>query len=124
MFRATVLAFALLGITSVARADSITIFNTGVDASGSPLPDGTVGDPHYTLVSEPGGTSVLRVRTSTGGYPIVPSVWVDDALSAWIGPNNDVSVQGPIGTFRTGLNVLGGRRRMSPIERRQVGSLG
>jgi len=67
---------------------------------------------------------VLRVRTSTGGYPIVPSVWVDDALSAWIGPNNDVSVQGPIGTFRTGLNVLGGRRRMSPIERRQVGSLG
>jgi hypothetical protein len=81
------------------HAESVTgLFNTGVDASGTPLPDGTIGDPHYALVSVPGGTTDIRVRRASGGFPIPP--WLgDDAVSAWIGPNNDASVDGPVGAY-------------------------
>jgi hypothetical protein len=83
---------------SVASADSISIFNTGVDASGNPLADGTIGDPHYSLVSVPSGTTDIRVRTLAGGYPIFP--WLDDdSSSAWIGPNNDGQVDGDPGLY-------------------------
>ena len=49
------------------------------------------------LVSAPSGsTTDIRVRTSAGGYPIPPYNG-DDSLSAWIGPNNDSSLDGPVG---------------------------
>lgn len=92
---------ALLAVTNVSAAQAATItslFNTGVNNSGTPLPDGTVGDPHYSLVSAPAGsTSSILVRTSAGGFPIGPYLG-DDSLSAWIGPNNDSTLDGPAGT--------------------------
>jgi hypothetical protein len=99
---------ALLALVSAAYAGPINIFNTGVDASGNPLPDGTIGDPHYVLTSVPGGTSAIRVRTSVGGFPIPPYIG-DDAISAWIGPNNDSAIDGPLGTFiyRTTFDLTG-----------------
>jgi hypothetical protein len=89
--RTVLIVCALLALAVSAQASTlsfpITIFNTGVDASGSPLPDGAIGDPHYSLVSLPGGTNTLVVRTSAGGFPIGP--WIgDDSASAWIRPNN------------------------------------
>ena len=87
---------------------AITLFNTGMSASRILLTDGTIGDPHFTLVSVPGGTTDLRIRTSAGGYPF--PLWVgDDALSTWIGPNNDVSCDGPVGDydFRTTFDLTG-----------------
>jgi len=85
------------------------LFNTGVGASGLPLPDGTIGDLHFTLTSVPSGsTSMTRIRTSSGGYPIGP--WVgDDAKSDWIGPNNDNSDDGPNGQYdyRTTFVITG-----------------
>lgn len=103
--------FALLGTLSLAafsRAD-ITIFNTGVDASGHVLPNGTTNDPHYTLVTVPSGTTQTLIRTSAGGYPVTGGAWLgDDTLSAWIGPNNSGGVlppgatgqeYGPVGLF-------------------------
>jgi hypothetical protein len=94
------LALALLCVCAgQASADPISLFNTGVNAGGMPLPDGTLGDPHYTLVSVPSGsTTVIRVRTSAGGFPIPP--WVgNNSTSAWIGPNNNAEVDGPIGHY-------------------------
>jgi hypothetical protein len=106
--------FAALLMSGSAQADVFTVgnntVNTGVDASGSPLPDGTIGDPHYSLISVPGGTTDIRVRTSAGGYPIVPSVYIgDDSISAWIGPNNDNQLDGPIGNYdyRATFNLTG-----------------
>jgi hypothetical protein len=98
------------GLSGQAKAESIaTLYNTGVNASRTPLPDGTIGDPHYTLVLAPSGsTTDLRVRTSAGGYPIPP--WVrDDSRSAWIGPNNDPKVDGPAGhyDYRTTFSMSG-----------------
>lgn len=83
----------------VNAAPITTLFNTGVDSSGTPLPHGTVGDPHYTLTSVPSGSSSdIRVITSAGGYPIGPYIG-DNALSAWIGPNNDDDLNGPVGSY-------------------------
>ena len=92
-----VVALAVLG--SAAQASPIFVFNTGVDLFGTVLTDGTVGDPHYSLVSVPGGTSDIMVRTAAGGAPVNTGGWLgDDALSAWIGPNTAFS-GGPGGSY-------------------------
>jgi hypothetical protein len=94
------LTFLLLVPAQQAHATSITtLFNTGVNATGTPLPDGTIGDPHYSLITAPPSSALdIRVRTSAGGFPIPP--WVgDDSVSAWIGPNNDAQVDGPVGSY-------------------------
>lgn len=43
-----------------------------------------------------------------GGYPVPPYIG-DDSLSAWIGPNNDPQVDGPVGTYdyRTTFDLTG-----------------
>ena len=97
---------------AVAAATSAvgTLFNTGVNASGTPLSDGTIGDPHYTLVSVPSGsTTAILVRTSAGGYPVDGEWMGDDALSAWIGPDNSGSDSGPVGNYdyRTTFDLTG-----------------
>jgi Bacterial Ig domain len=85
-----------------------SLFNTGVDWTGTILTEGTIGDPHYALVSLPSGTTEIRVRTSVGGWPIPPYIG-DDSLSAWIGPNSDSSLDGPVGVFvyRTTFDLCG-----------------
>ena len=84
------------------------LFNTGVDACGKPLADGTIGDPHYTLTSVPSGTTGIRVRTSAGGYP-VPPYEADNTDSTWIGPNGDAMLNGPAGeyVYRTMFSLTG-----------------
>ena len=104
------LAPAMMAPAAVSHAGPITtLYNTGVNASGTPLADGTIGDPHYSLVSVPSGsTTDIRVRTSAGGYPIPPYIG-DDSFSAWIGPNNDSMLDGPVGEYdyRTTFNLAG-----------------
>jgi hypothetical protein len=94
----------------VARAGTIdTLFNTGVDALGQVLPDGTVGDPHYTLISVPvGSTTDTRIRDASSGYPMWQYVG-DNLTSRWIGPNNDAYFSGPVGDYiyRTTFNLAG-----------------
>jgi hypothetical protein len=99
----TILGLLVLGLIAgragPVQADPIpTLFNTGVDASGFGLPDSTIGDPHYSLVSVPGGTTDIRVRTAAGGWPI-PPYFTGGTSSAWIGPNNDSSLDGPVGSY-------------------------
>jgi hypothetical protein len=92
-----------------------TLFNTGVDASGTPLADHTVGDPHYMFASVPAGSpSTILVRTSVfttdSGFPIPP--WLgDDSISTWIGVDNPVvgELAGPPGLYdyRTTFDLTG-----------------
>ncbi len=85
-----------------------SLYNTGVDNSGTVLPNGTVGDPHYSLISVPSGTTAIRVLTSANGYPIGP--WRgDNTTSRWIAPNSDSQVNGPFGnyTYRTTFDLTG-----------------
>ena len=100
----------LLLVAGLAQAATIPVFSTGVDAGGVVLANGTIGDPHYSLITVPGGTTTLRIATSANGYPIGP--WVgDDSLSRWIGPDNAADFESPTGTYEyrtffdlTGLN--------------------
>lgn len=109
----TLLGLLILGLIAcragyVQAAPISSLFNTGVDASGLSLSDGTIGDPHYILASVPGGTTDIRVRTSAGGWPI-PPYFGDSPTSAWIGPNNDPSIDGPAGPYdyRTTFSLIG-----------------
>ena len=92
-FRPILAIAALLAVMNVAQASPIIIFDTGVDATGNVLPDGTIGDLHYILTYlgnggapvGPGTPDGTIVKTSANGFPVPP--WLDDdSLSAWIGP--------------------------------------
>ena len=82
------------------RADLI-LYNTGVAADGTPLPDGTVGDPHYSLISVPAGSTsnILAIRgTETPLPPTGP--WIaNDGLSDWIGASNALDLDNPVGSY-------------------------
>ncbi|MCA9259999.1 MAG: hypothetical protein KDA61_12395 [Planctomycetales bacterium] len=72
------------------------LFNTGVDQLGIALSDG-VDDPHYALLTQPGGGSLFDQTTPADGFPIPP--WLaNDSSSRWIGPlANDA--EGPPGDY-------------------------
>ena len=101
----SVTALLTLGASYLTAAPITTLYNTGVDATGTPLPDSTVGDPHYTLTSVPApttnnptSTTAILTRTSAGGFPIGP--WLgDDKVSTWIGPDNAHDLNGPTGSY-------------------------
>jgi hypothetical protein len=98
-FLAALPAVALMAMAGgSAHAASILLYNTGVDAAGTPLAN-NAAELHYTLVSTPiGSVTGLRVATSANGYPIPP--WVgDDSASAWDGPASDGSLDGPTGLY-------------------------
>lgn len=69
--------------------EPIELFNSGVDATGTVLPDGSV-DPHYNLTvsADPGFPGPdARVVNSTG-YPM--GSWIlNDSTSKWIAPRAD-----------------------------------
>jgi hypothetical protein len=73
------------------------LFNTGVDASGAALAQGSA-DSHYSFLTSPAGTATPdSAQTQVGGFPIPP--WMaDDSLSSWIGPNAPHAF-GPIGVY-------------------------
>jgi hypothetical protein len=73
----SVLATALSFAAASSYGDTIAdLFNTGVDASGTPMSSGV--DPHYMVVSGPGGAATALVGNLTPGY------WIgNDTLSQW-----------------------------------------
>jgi hypothetical protein len=97
---------ALLALAGPARADQIPIFNTGVDATGAPLPGGSA-DPHWSIVAGPGitGPTPAEVVTTPSVFYAVPanSQWI------WVNADGSGSAGSPY-TFRltfdlTGLNA-------------------
>ena len=106
-----ILLVVAIGGASLSEANAVaitTLFNTGVNSSGTVLADGTVGDPHYTLTSVPSGPTDIRIKTSASGFPVGP--WLgDDTASTWIGPNSGASLDGPAGsyTYRTTFDLTG-----------------
>ena len=73
----SIFATTLGGVAASSYGDTIAdLFNTGVDASGVPLSSGV--DPHYTVVSGPGGASTALAGNLSPGY------WIgNDTLSQW-----------------------------------------
>jgi hypothetical protein len=78
------LSFMAAGLGSSLSAATISsLFNTGVDAAGTPVADNTP-DSHWALVAPGAEIGAPLVATAAGGFPIGP--WLgDNATSAWIG---------------------------------------
>jgi hypothetical protein len=85
-----VCVFGFCPVAATSASQVLDLYNTGVANDASLLSDGTIGDPHYSLISVPSGTTDIIIRSSAGGAPISTSWrWLgDDSLSRWIGPNN------------------------------------
>lgn len=86
-----VLGLVLMMAMDQARAASIPIFSTGVDASGNPLANGAA-DPHWTVTLNTTGTPNTpagQAQVVTGGYPVPP--WYDPSAhgldARWITPS-------------------------------------
>jgi len=100
-----VAAVAAATLGGGAQAASITsLYNTGVDASGTPAANNAT-EIHYT---QDGGPNA-RVANQSNGYP--NDVWFgDDALSSWIGPKGDSHLDGGYGEiydFQTTFSLAG-----------------
>jgi hypothetical protein len=105
--RTTILILAALAVAlPVSAAPITTLYNTGVDGVGAVLSNGVV-DPHYTLVSVPSGSTVVRVITADG-YPIPPYIG-DNTVSRWVGPNNSSDLVSAPGNYvyRTTFSLAG-----------------
>ena len=74
-------ALLLLGAAPGASAAPLTLFATGVTASGMPLPGGAL-DPHWTIVSGPGVTVPLAATVLVNQHP--NGNYVETTDSKWI----------------------------------------
>lgn len=95
-------AVALLTLSAAGLAQAaVGLYNTGVDASGNPLPLGAV-DSHYTV---DGGNAYTF--NASGGYPVGP--WLgDNTTSAWISPTaNTYGVSFATYTYATNFDLTG-----------------
>jgi hypothetical protein len=104
----TVCALFLFAITTANGAPITTLYNTGVNNSGSVLAN-NAPDPHYTLIAPSPVVGPTFARTSASGFPISPGgPWVgDNTTSRWITPS--LNATGPNGnyTYRTTFDLTG-----------------
>ncbi len=107
---------AALALSSWAALAGPVVFNTGVDASGTPL-SGNAVDPHYTIVNPspvgPFSPNAYAVRSADAPTLITPGVWLlDNALSSWLVPVVGVFFADVPGvtdniTYRTSFDLTG-----------------
>jgi hypothetical protein len=108
-FFSQVVFAGLVAVTGAAQAvtvspSAIGLFNTGVDASGTPLADNAI-DTHYTLAAGP-----AYAAAAGNGYPIPPNgPWLGaDLASSWITPSlTTVGPQGATYTYTTTFDITG-----------------
>ena len=114
-FAAFALALSIAG-THSAHADTLSVFNTGVNAQGTALTAGTA-DTHYTLTSAPTG-----IATGTGSAlaTVYNSGWTANGSNySWISPTANGNDNQPNGnydyhtTFTIGASEIASTARLS-----------
>jgi hypothetical protein len=101
---------AAVSLATALSAAPLTIYNTGVDVSGTAWGSGGVADIHYSLIVQPSPGGKTAVTVTDTAYPFPP--WLaNNSGSRWIGPGvpNQPPFDGfgPGGTYayRTLFNV-------------------
>ena len=90
-------ALFLSGAQRVHAGVISTLFSTGVDASGNPLPDASI-DPHYTL--NPGNVFVIGNPGGVG--------WINNtATSSWVSADASTFAGGGPFTYHTTFDLTG-----------------
>jgi hypothetical protein len=109
---ATTLALAVTwAAASLARANDIAVFNTGVDANGNVLSPGH-NDPHWSIVQVPAGsgyTAGAAAKVAFAHPVYVQNDAVGSAGSSWISAGSDTADDYPPGTYvyRTTFDLSG-----------------
>lgn len=92
------LTLASLGLSTAVYGAPITIFNTGVDASGNPLAGGS-SDSHWDVVSPAGDAKVISS---------IPGSWLaNTSASTWIWENANGQPVNVIRRFETTFDMTG-----------------
>jgi protein with PEP-CTERM/exosortase system signal len=93
MKRLSLIILSAFVASVVARADMISIFNTGVDNSNALLALGST-DPHYLLLSSP-----LGAGTPFAGTNIPATYIANGPNSQWISPTSNAGASEPAGVY-------------------------
>lgn len=103
-----VAAVAAICFASPAFADTVPIYNTGVDSTGAVLSSGS--DPHYTVTygTAVPSSSTLGTTDPTASAATIASngAWVSSPTSNWIG-NGDPGAASGYYTFTTTFDLTG-----------------
>jgi hypothetical protein len=91
-----------------ANAGGITLFNTGVDASGTPLPRRSL-DPHWSIIAGPGITSptpAVVLPNQGTSIPNFPYAQSPDSEWVWVHANGVAGTNVPY-VFQLTFNLTG-----------------
>lgn len=100
LFLALSLCAAMIGLASTANALPITVFNTGVNSTGTVLAGGSL-DTHYSIVGA-GGPNALVISAA------LPGSWLaNSSTSKWIWQNADGQPVNVDRTFRISFDMTG-----------------
>jgi hypothetical protein len=87
---------SLLLLAGELKALPLSLFNTGVNGTGTAWGSGGVADIHYTLLLQPSPGGGTAQTVTDGTYPFPP--WLaNNSGSRWIGPKADAF--GPAGNY-------------------------
>ncbi len=92
-----------------AQANSITLFNTGLDGTGNVLSGGSI-DSHWTLFASPdSGFPGPDVYVANDVYPIGTAWIANTSTSKWVAPRSDVNndLAPGVYTYRTTFDLTG-----------------
>jgi hypothetical protein len=100
-----VLGAALLTLAGPALAAPVTLFNTGVNGVGTPLPGGSV-DPHWSVVAGPSIVAPVPAVVLLDQSPL--GLYAQDVDSRWIWVEGDgTAAVGEPYTFRLTFDLTG-----------------
>lgn len=99
----TALTSVVLAAPSPTRAQSLSLFSTGVDADGAGLPGGSA-DSHYAVIAGPGILVPQPARVLTSQ---LPGTYVQSPTSRWIWVNPNGLPGDVTFTFRTTFDLTG-----------------
>jgi hypothetical protein len=103
----TICLLLLLSFAHVLSAAPITLFQSGVDSAGVPLPGGA-SDPHWQIVSGPGISSPAPAVVLTNQQPATSPGYVQTLDSRWIWVSaSGIGGTGAPYTFRLTFDLTG-----------------
>lgn len=100
----TALTSVVLASPSPTRAQSLSLFSTGVDAGGAGLPGGSA-DPHYAVIAGPGILVPQPAQVLTN--QLAGATYVQSPTSRWIWVNPNGLPANVTFTFRTTFDLTG-----------------
>jgi hypothetical protein len=84
------------------------LYSTGLDANGSPLPDGAA-DPNWAITAAPSGSAPARAYATNNSWPVGGPWMANSSASRWLSAQADEKTGDPPGiyTYKTTFDLTG-----------------